>query len=250
MTASPDDNDARMRDGFRNRGRDITRLEVFVDAAFAFAVTLLVISIDTIPGSIGDLLDALKGIPAFGLSLAMIALFWSAHVRWSRRYGLDDAATTILSIVFVFLILVYVYPLKMLFASFFEWITDGWMPANFVITSYNDIRLMFIIYSVAFITLSICLLGLYLNAWRRRDLLGLDDAERCATAGEIAVYIWFGVVGLLSVLASLLMPDSTPRWAAGLPGLMYFLLSLTTFPERLGQRWARRRLATTPATAR
>ncbi len=31
-----------MRDGFRNRGGQATRLEAFVDAAFAFSVTLLV----------------------------------------------------------------------------------------------------------------------------------------------------------------------------------------------------------------
>src|SRR5690606_39206911 len=152
---------------------------------------LLVISIDTIPGSIDGLIDALKGIPAFGLSLAMIALFWSAHVRWSRRYGLDDAATTALSMVFVFLILVYVYSLEMVFASFVEWVTNGWVPANFVITGVGDIRRMFIIYGVAFITLSMCLLGLYLNAWRRREMLALDDHERRATAGEIAVLAWF-----------------------------------------------------------
>jgi len=31
--------EVRMRDGFRHRGRDATRLEAFVDAAFAFSVT-------------------------------------------------------------------------------------------------------------------------------------------------------------------------------------------------------------------
>ncbi len=235
------------RGGFRQRGHDITRLEVFVDAAFAFAVTLLVISIDTIPDSIADLFDALKGIPAFGVSLAMIAMFWGAHARWSRRYGLDDAVTTVLSIVFVFLILVYVYPLKMMFASFFSWITNDWLPSNLTITSYNDIRLMFIIYSVAFITLSLCVLGLYINAWVRRAALGLDGEERCRTVGEIAVYAWFVAVGILSVLAAVLMPERPPNWAAGLPGLMYFLLALTGVPERLGQRWARQRLDHTPA---
>ncbi len=37
--------------GFRMRGLDMTRIEVFVDAAFAFAVTMLVISFDAIPTS-------------------------------------------------------------------------------------------------------------------------------------------------------------------------------------------------------
>lgn len=249
MGTAVHDSEARRRDGFRDRGRDITRLEVFVDAAFAFAVTLLVISIDTIPNSIDGLIDALKGIPAFGVSLAMIAMFWGAHARWSRRYGLDDAVTTVLSIAFVFLILVYVYPLKIMFASFFGWITNDWLPSNLEITGYHDILLMFLIYSAAFFTLSLCVLGLYVNAWVRRDQLALDADERCRTIGEIAVYAWFGVVALLSILASLLMPDSPPGWAAGLPGLMYFLLSFTGIPESLGQRWARRRMVTTSGIA-
>ena len=38
-------------DGFRLRGQSVTRLETFVDAAFAFALTLLVIAGDDLPDS-------------------------------------------------------------------------------------------------------------------------------------------------------------------------------------------------------
>jgi uncharacterized membrane protein len=44
-----------------SRGRQTTRLETFVDAAFAFALTMLVISVDAIPQSFDELLQALKG---------------------------------------------------------------------------------------------------------------------------------------------------------------------------------------------
>ncbi len=59
--------------GFRLRGLEMTRLETFCDAAFAFAVTLLVISGEGIPGSYQELIVALKGIPAFAASFAAIA---------------------------------------------------------------------------------------------------------------------------------------------------------------------------------
>ncbi len=52
----------RHADGFLDRGSQVTRLEAFVDAAFAFAVTMLVISIDQIPRDRGELTEALKGI--------------------------------------------------------------------------------------------------------------------------------------------------------------------------------------------
>ena len=50
--------------GFRMRGLEMTRLEVFIDAAFAFAVTMLVISFDSIPRSYDEVMLAIKSIPA------------------------------------------------------------------------------------------------------------------------------------------------------------------------------------------
>ena len=60
--------------GFRMRGQSMTRIETFVGASFAFAITLLVISLDAVPENIQDLLDISKGIPAFIAS--------AAHVAW------------------------------------------------------------------------------------------------------------------------------------------------------------------------
>lgn len=65
----------RLPDGFLERGASVTRVEAFVDAAFAFAVTLLVISLDSIPSSISSMVEALKGVPAFAASFAQIMIF-------------------------------------------------------------------------------------------------------------------------------------------------------------------------------
>ena len=51
--------------GVRLRGEQVTRLETFVDAAFAFAMTLLVVSFDAMPESFSELYDALRRLPAF-----------------------------------------------------------------------------------------------------------------------------------------------------------------------------------------
>jgi hypothetical protein len=45
--------------GFRLRGIAMTRLETFIDAAFAFAITMLVIATQQIPDDIETLLAAL-----------------------------------------------------------------------------------------------------------------------------------------------------------------------------------------------
>ena len=51
--------------GLIMRGENMTRIETFVDAAFAFAFTMLVISIDEIPRSPPELVAAARDIPAF-----------------------------------------------------------------------------------------------------------------------------------------------------------------------------------------
>jgi uncharacterized membrane protein len=232
----------RLPGGFIERGAQVTRLEAFVDAAFAFSLTLLVISFDAIPDSMPALFKALKGVPAFALCFTQIALFWHAHVTWTRRYGLDDVPSMLLSLTLVFLILIYVYPLKLMFGTFFSWITSGWIPWPMKVSSFQDIVDMFVIYGIAFATLSLCMLGLYGHAFRRRRELGLSLDEAVATRGEIALWTWGMIVGGLSVLAALLMPSDPSFWLSGLPGLMYFLMNLTPLVSRAAERRARPQL--------
>jgi hypothetical protein len=50
------------RRGFRLRGIQMTRLETFTDAAFAFAVSMLVIAAQQIPDNIASLLAAFRNV--------------------------------------------------------------------------------------------------------------------------------------------------------------------------------------------
>lgn len=248
MTGPPSEPAPRLRNGMRHRGRSTTRLEAFVDAAFAFAVTLLVISIDTIPDSLEALVAALKGVPAFAVSFAMLALFWSAHARWSRHYGLDDTVSTTLSLSLVFLVLVYVYPLKMLFGTFFAWISQGWLPSPLrVVRGLDDIAAMFMIYGIVFATLSAIMAGLYMHAWRQRRRLALDPGELALTAGDIGQFVWFILVGLASTLTAALMLLRA-GWLSGLPGMLYCLLAFTGLIHLLARQAVLRRLAAAAAT--
>jgi len=74
--------------GFRLRGMEMTRLETFIDAAFAFAISMLVIAPQQIPDNIEALLGAFKNVPAFVASIIVLGIFWRGHWLWSRRYGL------------------------------------------------------------------------------------------------------------------------------------------------------------------
>ena len=76
-------NELPVENGSRLRGFRMTRLETITDAAFAFAITMLVISIGKIPGDLNKLIIALETTPALILSFSMIFLFWSNHRTWS-----------------------------------------------------------------------------------------------------------------------------------------------------------------------
>ena len=106
--------DREVKDGFRQRGLEVTRLESFSDAVFGFALTLLVVSLD-VPKTVGDLFDAMRGFPAFALCFLFLALIWNSHYQFCRRYGLDDGRTRFLTCVLLFVVLFYIYPLKFLF---------------------------------------------------------------------------------------------------------------------------------------
>jgi uncharacterized membrane protein len=218
---------ARLPDGFLERGASVTRLEAFVDAAFAFAVTLLVISLDSIPSTIPGMLEALKGTPAFAASFAQIMMFWSAHATWSRRFGLDDTASGRLSLLLVFLVLVYVYPLKILFGSFFAWITGGWLPPVAQINTLFDLVGMFMMYGIAFGTLSLCLAALNAQALRSQVSPPLDDFERASTRREIVRWIYSALIAVGSIVFALLLPGNSPDWLFGMPGMFYALLGFT-----------------------
>jgi hypothetical protein len=76
--------------GFRLRGMEMTRLETFIDAAFAFAITMLVIAAQQIPDDIETLLAAFKNVPAFIASTSARNLLARAlavePALWPRRW--------------------------------------------------------------------------------------------------------------------------------------------------------------------
>jgi uncharacterized membrane protein len=226
------DDPIRLPDGFVERGHNVTRIEAFVDAAFAFAVTLLVIASNSVPTSFEEMLHAMKGVPAFAASFAQIMMFWSAHSTWSRRFGLDDARSQRLSLVMVFLVLVYVYPLKVLFGGLFYWISAGWLPPVAQIHSLLDLKLMFVMYGLAFATLSLCMAGLYREALKAEARPALDPFEFSATRDEILRWRYYACVAVLSMAVALLLPASAPGWMLGVPGLVYALLSFSQLVVR------------------
>jgi uncharacterized membrane protein len=205
---------------FRLRGLEVTRLDTFVDAAFAFVLTLLVISFDEIPSSISEMLAAVKRIPGFAASFIVLMIFWLQHRMWSRRYGLENSRTVLLSLTLIFVMLVYVYPLRMVFEGMFSNLTGGFLSTSYRIETYNDLRLIFIFYSAGFLALSLIVSRLFGVALLNAPSLALNTVELRKTRTEMHAWILAAGFGLLSILLALFLPDA---WVVA-AGYMYFAL--------------------------
>lgn len=228
--------------GFRLRGQQVTRLETFVDAAFAFSLTLLVIFFNDLPDTVAELRDALRRVPTFAVCFVLLVLFWSAHNRWSRRFGLDDTRSTVLSLALVLVVLVFVYPLRMVTSSGLHLLTRGWVPSELGGLGADwllDLQTVFTVYAVGFGLLAWLVWRLNAHALRSSEALALDARERYDTQTEIDMHRIMAATAASSVLLSqLLLAIPPPRglqWLVGAPMWAYAVMGVV-----LGVHGARR----------
>jgi uncharacterized membrane protein len=210
---------------FRFRGGEITRLEGFSDAVFAFAVTLLVVSLE-VPHTFHELAQVMKGFPAFAICFSMLVQVWYAHSKYFRRYGLQDAYTTFLNAVLLFVVLFYVYPLKFLFTNLIGMITRGAMlpdsQPSVALENPNDARLLMLIYGLGFAAVFALLALLYHNAYRLRTALELNELETFRTKHSLIDNLSMCGIGLISAVIAVVLP----RNMAGLAGYAYFFIGI------------------------
>lgn len=216
MRLSPVPHTSGPEGGFRWRaGESVTRLEGFSDAVFGFAVTLLVLSLD-VPRTSHELLALFRGIPAFAASFAVLILIWHRHCLFFRRYALQDAVTTTINAVLLFLVACYVYPLKFLFTLVTDLLLDGRTPD---IAPEHGTTVM-AMYAVGMVAVFGLLALLYARAWRLRAAIGLDAREQHMTVTSVQhLSIYCGVGTLAMVITGLGGPAALP-WA----GLSFVLL--------------------------
>lgn len=216
MRLSPTPLSNRPEAGFRWRAGDsVTRLEGFSDAVFGFAVTLLVLSLE-VPRTSHELLALFRGIPAFAASFAVLILVWHGHCLFFRRYALQDAVTTTINAVLLFLVACYVYPLKFLFTLVTDLLLDGRAPA----IEPDHGEWVMAMYAGGMVAIFGLLALLYARAWRLRSVIGLNARERYMTVTSMQHLSIYCGVGLLAIAVTGLGGAAALPWA----GLSFILL--------------------------
>jgi uncharacterized membrane protein len=194
---------------FRWRGGEITRLEGFTDAVFAFAVTLLVVSLE-VPHTFAELIDAMKGFVAFAICFAILTQVWYFHYKFSRRYGLQTVYTIVLNAALIFVVLFYVYPLKFLFTMSVGALSGGrTVPLEqlgHMIKSQHELFMLWMIYSAGVIAVYGIFALLYHYAYQKRAQLELNEYEALSTRHSVIHFTGLASVGVIVIIAALVLP--------------------------------------------
>ena len=186
------------------RSHPVSRLEAFSDAVFAFALTLVVVSLE-VPKTIEDLTTLMRGFLPFAVTFAMVCYIWHEHNKFFRRYGLEDAPTVFFNAVLLFVVLFYVYPLKFLANA----LLGGMIGSPDAPPLRNGTLLMYL-YSTGVVLVFGTFLLLYWHAWRKRQQLDLDASELLILRFGFRAHLISVAIGVLSLAIN---------YAADLPGL-------------------------------
>lgn len=201
--------DAAAQKGFRLRGTgEIARIEAFSDAVFAFAVTLLIVSLE-VPKTFTELMQMMRGFIAFAITFAMLFHVWFEQYKFFRRYGLQDNFTVWMNGLLLFVVLFYVYPLKFVWNLTLNSFTGSHMVQGRngelepMITG-DQVPTMMIIFGLGFTAVFLIFVLLHLHAYRKREALELNELEIHDTRTQIQDSALNVVIGVLSMAVALL----------------------------------------------
>jgi len=192
----------------RWRGEEVSRLEGISDAIFGFSITLIVVSLE-VPKTFDDLMASFSNIGAFAFSFLTLIGIWFVHSRFFRRYGLEDRRTAVLNTLLLFVVLLYVYPLKFLY-------TVAWREvigtAADMIRS-EQIPQLLVIYGLGYTTIYVIFGLMHYNAYRQRIQLTLTPLEVLNTIDMVVGNIAMCSIGLVSIAIAVLGSLDQVQWA-------------------------------------
>ena len=172
-------------------------------------------------------------MPGFAASFAILLMFWHGHYRWSRHYGIEDTYSVLLSLLLVFLVLVFLYPLRMMMSGALHAISGGWLPTEVRIERLSDVRAFFFLYGFAFALMSGVLAALFRRARTARLSPPLNAYERAGVDAEVEAWTIIGGFGAISALLSVVLPRDL------LPLAVWLYAAMAVAMPLLGRRWRR-----------
>jgi hypothetical protein len=121
----------------------------------------------------------------------------------------------------------------MIFEAMFSGLSGDYLPSSFRIATYDELRMVFVFYSVGFVAMSLLISQLYRAVVRSSTVLALNHLELRRTRVVRQEWALAASFGLLSVLLALVVADA---WVS-IAGYMYFaLIPAMRLPSYLDRR--------------
>jgi uncharacterized membrane protein len=181
------------------------RLESLSDAVFAFAATLMVVNI----GTSTTLISIEKDLPnflSFAVSFFAMMMIWKVHYNFFRRTKYIDNVIITFNMVLLFMILLYIFPIKSLLIT-------GFGDNRINVDDFSNI---FQLYSAGFSFIFLSITLMYFRAFKKDK----DSKEPLKLLFYARHFLIFVLVGCISfILAKLQI------WLKfGFPGIIYGVL--------------------------
>lgn len=185
---------------------NIGRLEALSDGVFAFAATLMVVSLD-LNESWLDMQNKGINLITFAVSFFVLIALWAVHYNYFRRSdGYVDNVIIALNSLLLFVVLYYVFPLKSLINS--------WLGKERI--TMEGLADLFQWYSLGFLLIFLCISLMYYRAFKRTKNLS-RSISLLFYSRHFAIFVALAAVSILMAYLKLGV-----RY--GVPGFIYAFL--------------------------
>ncbi|MEO8233714.1 MAG: TMEM175 family protein [Ignavibacteriota bacterium] len=230
-----------MNNQFTIRCTNPTRLENFSDAVFAFSITLLMVSLE-VPRTFSQILGLTDELIAFAITIIPLFIIWNQHRTFFRRYGIDDSTILKWNTALLFIVLIFIFPLKFLslfLIKFTVSIIWGGEDVFKTMIEGEQVPWLMVYYGIAALGIFFVFSRFYKHAINMKEELGLNNYESSLTLYYKRLSTHLCLVPLTSIVFVLVFMNVDITIVSIFSGMMYSLISLVFF---IDQRWLKKQL--------